>query len=121
MSQTIYGCVIDCLTSGQIDLRQIAIDLAKEDPVMFLKLARNGIRPEWAVEVRRQMEGGNKVGAIKALRAAKGLGLKDAKDIVDCVHDDLFHMYPRSMLTALQFDRPELSHHLALVYRDIMG
>lgn len=40
-------------------------------------------RPEWETEAREQMAAGNKIMAIKIAREGTGLGLKDAKDLVE--------------------------------------
>lgn len=116
-----YARVIDVLAKGDVDLRQIAIDLAKQEPVIFLELASRTARPEWAVKVRSEMAACNKVMAIKLLRAAKNLGLKDAKDIVDCIHEDLYRLSPRGPLNPLGFVRPFLTRDNEAIYHEIMG
>jgi len=117
----VYARVIEVLANGNIDLRQIGLELAKAHPLVFLEIASRTARPEWAVKVRHEMATGNKIMAIKLLRAAKNLGLKDAKDIVDCMHEDLYQLSPRGPLPPLGFDRPFLSKDLVTVYDEIMG
>lgn len=103
-----YGKAIDLLTNGVIDYKQMAIALARNAPVAFVKLAqaqgaksfqtatkaeRNSLlsleertlaeaRQRLHVVIRTAIATGV-VTAIKAVRELTGWGLKDAKDYVD--------------------------------------
>ncbi len=84
-----YAEAIELLMNGNVDLRQIAINLAKNDPVLFIQMVRGpkGSRfGAWQTEVRDMIFRGNKmVDAIKLTRARTGMGLKEAKDVVDAL------------------------------------
>jgi hypothetical protein len=57
----------------------------------------------------------NKIPAIKAIRAATGLGLKEAKDLVDQLYDDMDHgRSGRMILTVAPGKRHEHIHSLRL-------
>jgi len=95
-----YKDVIDVIESGKYNSRDICVRLAKSNPKMFLKLVREAegdLKPKFSVvkeepldfyrstmKTVREIMASNKVQAIKLVREAAGLGLKDAKDIVDC-------------------------------------
>lgn len=86
---------IELLTGPtELNYKQIAIELAKHHPTIFVKLAAGPSfhAEKWRYEVHDAMCGGRKVEAIKCLRAATGLGLKEAKDICDNIQN---HLYPR--------------------------
>jgi hypothetical protein len=81
-AQHIYQEAIDCLMAPTIDYRTIVIALAKRYPNVLIELA-NGTKEDWHVFVLEQLKKGEKVNAIKETRFRTGLGLKEAKDIVD--------------------------------------
>lgn len=89
-----YAAAIETLTNENVDFRRIAIELAKIQPALFLRLHRNEkpvkivqsiLTPAQTVEIISCIRTGNRVGSIKALRMARGLGLKEAKDIIDII------------------------------------
>jgi hypothetical protein len=75
--------VIEITTSG-FDAQKIAVALAKEYPEIFVKLFDATTRAkDWHREVITAAYQGNPVSAIKLTREFTGLGLKEAKDVVD--------------------------------------
>ena len=83
--KAIYIEVIDLLMNGDIDFRLIALNLAKEQPDVFVRLASKKMPEPWAVNAFRSLRSNQKVDGIKIIRAATGLGLKEAKDVADNV------------------------------------
>ena len=90
-----YAAAIETLTNENVDFRRIAIELAKTSPALFLRLHRNEkpvkimqsiLTPAQTVEIISCIRTGIRIGSIKALRMARGLGLKEAKDIIDTVN-----------------------------------
>ena len=53
-----------------------------------LKHASHGISPAQFVEIQAMLQNDNKIAAIKIVRQATGLGLKEAKDFVEALDDD---------------------------------
>ena len=91
--KTVFTCVIDALLDPNIDYKKIVIEFAKQHPEDFLTIYERKY-PEiapWHREVRSytRREGG-KIPAIKAMRVHTGLGLKEAKDIIDNVMGEEF-------------------------------
>lgn len=80
-----YSRAIEIAASA-FDAKKIAIALAKHDPVLFVKLFEQTTAVEpWHGEVITHLYRGEMVQAIKMIRVASGLGLKEAKDIADTV------------------------------------
>jgi Ribosomal protein L7/L12 C-terminal domain len=79
-----YQHVIDILAGGY-DAVKIATALAKSHPQLFVDLYKSTCAPpeKWKQEIVSMNYRGEKVPAIKSLREKTGLGLKEAKDIVD--------------------------------------
>lgn len=86
-----YAEVIDLVNSGNIDYRRIAIELAKTQPSLFLRLHKGNVpkvtkAPLLSVStvcaIRAAIKTEALVMAIKILRQATGLPLKDSKDII---------------------------------------
>lgn len=79
--------LLDHMLSGKgIDAMNIVRALAKADPELLCQLA--GLNPvpgtdAYLYEILSSLQDGNKVGAIKALRAKTGMGLKESKDVID--------------------------------------
>lgn len=80
----IHERIIDVFAAGY-DAQKICLMLAKRHPDIFLSMHRETAAPveAWHREVIQQNYAGNKVHAIKVLRERTGLGLKEAKDVVD--------------------------------------
>ena len=75
-----YQCAIDILTGENPDYREICIALAKTNPKALCDAAN--ITP-WQQEARRIYYVEGKIPAIKAIRAATGMGLKEAKEAIE--------------------------------------
>lgn len=72
---------------------QLSGMLAKATPSVFMQLAVHENRFYLgAREIVAFMKAGEKVPAIKKCREIWGLGLKESKDIIDVVHQDLIDM-----------------------------
>lgn len=87
MDQNYYD-TIEILMNETVDYRKIAVELAKVNPLLFVQLHRS--KPEgkvepWMNDVLTHIKDNHKVEAIKTLRNATGMGLKEAKDVVDNV------------------------------------
>jgi len=57
--------------------------LLEDSALIEVLKALESARPNWEIQARVLLSRGNKVSAIKAVRTGTGLGLKEAKDIVD--------------------------------------
>ena len=57
-------------------------------PQPQLRFSSHGITPGQFAEIQSLLKGNNKIAAIKVVRTATGLGLKEAKDFVDALDDD---------------------------------
>lgn len=78
-----YKQVIDLLAQGDVDYRAIAIELAREYPDLFVKLAKVRQVTAWEREVIDFVRQEKYVESIRTLRTHTRYGLKEAKDIVD--------------------------------------
>jgi hypothetical protein len=87
----IFNQLIDILAKDVFDARAMCLRLAKEFPEMFVTFATGTIEPENKeyMTVVKHIVDGAKVSAIKELRALSGTGLKEAKDVVDNIHNIL--------------------------------
>lgn len=85
-----YIKVIELLLNGSVNLRDVAVTLAKSDPALFLRLA--GVKEEasWHSTVMQLILNNERVNAIKIVREMTGLGLKNAKDVCDAVAGRLY-------------------------------
>lgn len=96
MSQA-YAQAIDLLMNGNLDFRQICIDLAKENPKVFVEMADRKPPEDWCRHIinliRKPCSNGIscKVECIKELRSATGLPLKESKEIIEQVMWELDH------------------------------
>jgi ribosomal protein L7/L12 len=72
------------IACSAFDAKKIATALAKDYPEIFVKLyeATTSVQ-DWHRDVITFAYQGNPVGAIKLVREHTGLGLKEAKDVVD--------------------------------------
>lgn len=75
------GVAIDLITDPETDFRKICIELAKLNPKALCEAA--GIDSLWQAEALRILNQEGGVHAIKYLRQALGVSLKEAKDMVD--------------------------------------
>ena len=75
-----YQCAIDILTWKNTDYREICIALAKTNPKALCDAAN---MTPWKLEALRIYYAEGKVPAIKAIRAATGMGLKEAKEAIE--------------------------------------
>lgn len=74
----------------KFDVQQVVADLIQTDPTAYIQLAGDTVIDARALErIKIELKSTNIVGATKELRAATGLGLKEAKDIVCLARDDL--------------------------------
>jgi len=78
-----YSKVMNKLFNESLDYAAIVNNIAMRHPKIVLdaivKLENRG----WKGEARAMYAAGDKLGAIKLCRAATGLGLKEAKEIVE--------------------------------------
>jgi ribosomal protein L7/L12 len=87
---------------GQFDATGMLRALAEQNPQIFLKLVAEhpgvalqksvSITPHQRDHAQAFLRNGNKVGAIKMIRAELGVGLKEAKDIVDKIQEEHFSL-----------------------------
>lgn len=74
----------------KFDVQQVVADLIQTDPTAYIQLAGATVIDARALErIMANLIATNIIGAIKELRTATGLGLKEAKDIVCLARDDL--------------------------------
>lgn len=94
-----YQQAIDLLMGDTVNFRQLGINLAKEHPALFIKMVQQDAGPaeRWCTEAVGLLRSGHKVNAIKEIRQATGLGLKEAKDVADNVHQQLYNNNPFSI------------------------
>lgn len=113
-----YAKVIDLLMDDKLDFRKISTELAKKYPQIFIEMASaNQPIPEWCREVIKFMRAVNKIDAIKCVRAATGVGLKEAKDICDTLCWDLYHK--ETWRTRPVYDVPDLDIECSNIYHKI--
>ena len=86
-----YIKVIELLMNGSVNLRDVAVTLAKVDPALFLRLADHKEEPVWHDTVMQLMLNNERVNAIKVVREKTGFGLKEAKDVCDAVAGWLYN------------------------------
>lgn len=87
-----YEQVIEVISSRTHDSERMLTWIAKNEPEVFLRAHTASalvVSKDWARAVVQHLVDGNKVSAIKATRERTGLGLKEAKDICDKVHEML--------------------------------
>lgn len=76
-----YRQVIALIMDEKIDYRRVVQRLAQDYPDILLKVMNE--KEDWQREVVEEVYHRNKISAIKRLREATWLGLKEAKDIVE--------------------------------------
>src|SRR5210317_2406119 len=67
---------------GEMELLTSMCDVGVANRVSFIK-SKAGIVTEQALEVVASIDNGSKLGAVKLVKTYGGLGLREAKDIVD--------------------------------------
>lgn len=104
-----YKQVIELLANGDLDWREISIQLAKEHPDLFVKYASIRVVPAWMRDVIAFVREEKYVDSIKLLRTQTRYGLKEAKDVIDNLRDRMgyqgwngSHFEPNRNLTADQ-------------------
>ncbi|NDE17381.1 hypothetical protein EBZ80_20865 [bacterium] len=99
-----YKAVIDILMTHDIDFRQVAINLAKSYPGIFIEMLPAGTRQAesviaeraesataWQLEIIKSLKGNDPVDALRILRQEIGCCLKEAKDVIDLVRVELYN------------------------------
>lgn len=84
-----YRSAIDILMQGEVDFRQIAIELAKTDPDLFVRLAEQPRAEPWLKEIIGFVREQKYVESIRTLRTHTRFGLKEAKDVIDNLRERL--------------------------------
>jgi ribosomal protein L7/L12 len=84
MSAKAYKQAIDILTSNDRVFTTVEIELAKLHPALFVRFAADP-RPKWQDTVKELLHSGHFIDAIKEIRNATNLGLKEAKDVADYI------------------------------------
>lgn len=85
--QTMPGTVLEILKPN---FDHFAAEFLKLDPEMFLRLAKQQVSGLTKItKIVAGLKANNLIDAIKALREDSGLGLKEAKDIIVYVRDEL--------------------------------
>ncbi|MFA5311698.1 MAG: 50S ribosomal protein L7/L12 [Methanomassiliicoccales archaeon] len=89
--QQSYQSVIDIFR--KYSPTSVEVELAKKNPALFVELYESvypsakpippDVEPAWLISARGFMERDQKISAIKEVRSATGLGLKEAKDYVE--------------------------------------
>ena len=74
--------ILEEVYAGKRDAMSCLFTLCKLEPEAVVR-ALNPPASSWADECLVLLRAGNKIGGIKALRTARGLGLKEAKDICE--------------------------------------
>jgi hypothetical protein len=90
---------IDILLQTNRDDKAIVVELAKRNPDILVaivdRLNGAGVNyTRWHQEAVYEMIKGNRVNAIKRIREATDLGLKEAKDIADNVNNTILAREP---------------------------
>ena len=88
-----YAMIIDIIANDGYNPKEIAVELAKINPTLFLRLVKRSYSIDKYREVATLMVNNQKVNAIKQLRDIEPLSLKEAKDIVDNVQDAICAKY----------------------------
>lgn len=90
MSEQAYKSAIDIIAKGDVDYKDIAIKLAKENPELFCKFVGSSLPLTdpyaFAHDLYYNKYRGNNnyfIAVIKAVREKFGHGLREAKDLVD--------------------------------------
>lgn len=83
----IYAEAITELEKGQFSANEVLFEIARKTPGAYVaavkRLRDREAHKEWKRECINLMRSGQKIDAIKACRAATGMGLKEAKDAVE--------------------------------------
>ena len=88
MSNNYHKQAIDIIGKNQYASTDLLREIAKDRPSAIVKAAA-ALEAEspagWKVEAKALVQAGRKINAIKACRAATGLGLKEAKEAVEAL------------------------------------
>ncbi len=96
MNKEIYSKVIDRLLSGDLNYKKIVIELAKQEPEIFLEISGSPVEQILPVDTVKQIvsdiKSNQMIKAIQELRTAMNLGLGEARDIIYVAtdRDDVF-------------------------------
>lgn len=139
MSANAYKAAIELLLNGNVDYRDIVIKLAKQQPSLFIALAAPPEAPksepyEWIAgkailkseltsrhsDIINLLRGNQKVSAIKALRELYGVGLKEAKDVIDNLCNYLANRSVSYSHLSNDYANP-LDRNLHSIYAAIVG
>lgn len=101
-----------------IDPADFVGEMAKCDPVKFMDLIERskGTFDGIGRSINFMLEG-NKVDSIKECRQTFGLGLKEAKDVIDKLHEELAKM---GKCAVPSYSAPHLNAELTGIFNEIM-
>jgi ribosomal protein L7/L12 len=77
-----YAEAMEIITDNNLDWRAVVIEIAKKNPSLIVK-ATDKQNNSLVSEVRLLLRANRKINAIKRWRQATGLGLKEAKEVVE--------------------------------------
>lgn len=120
-----YHEVIDTLIKGNIDYKQIVIDLAKENPELFLKLTKTHrlMSLDFSQNLKMTVQfarSGATVDAIKCLRIETGLGLKESKDIIERFQNWLIETNRTDTALVYKYNVPELLAQQERIFKSLV-
>ncbi len=75
--------ILQDVAEGKRDALGLLFTLARIDPDALIRAANAVDAPAWTTEALDALRRGMKIECIKIIRMARGLGLKEAKDIAD--------------------------------------
>lgn len=81
-----YKQAIRLLSQGNLPAADIVTKLAEERPDVFVEVCNSldiSAYEQWVKDAKAQLDGGHKLKAIKTVREATKMGLKEAKDYVE--------------------------------------
>lgn len=90
VDQKSFYDILEVFSAG-FDAKKVALKLAARDPKLFLEIVNEKTwKSQWHVEVVNMLEASEIVSAIKHVRAKTGMGLKEAKDVIDWLRYDMY-------------------------------
>jgi hypothetical protein len=105
--------ILQFMLSGQsINADAIVQKLAKDDPVLLCKLLKLHEPSMTYAKMFDAMRDSNKIEAIKQLRTVAGIGLKEAKDVVEVLRREDYAVSEHLMSLTAQ-------HTLSMVRKDL--
>lgn len=116
MSHSHAIALLEEVFQGKRDAMSCLFTLARVEPEAFVRgLTGESVpdAPDWTVDVIRRIKSMNLVSAIKLIREARGIGLKEAKDLADEARQ---FDSDAQMVRVLTKDIP-LTPHSANIYR----